>query len=237
MGKERFLKELRLSPSAVGANDAKTEETKGDSESGYRKPSPPAEENSDAIEVESETPKLTTEVLEDTYQRNGEATNTEESNEYPTQQILTEEGVTEEHGRHIEIEKEQAASAHIGETEVEAAAEESARVEPEIVKGTHGVDLGESAGDEATPESTPVLGSKAADKIEPRAHLSTPTVLPLGLLGTKKAWIWILVLVCVAVLVYFLWRLHSRKDEVASPLKKEVKTSTGGPVRDFLDDY
>ena len=98
-------------------------------------------------------------------------------------------------------------------------------------------DIRVDAGDEEVAESTPILEGEVADKVEPRTALATATILPLGLLGTKKAWIWILVLVCMAIAVYFLWRSHSRKDEIASPLKEEVQTSSGDPVRDYLAKY
>ena len=86
MGKDRFLKELSLSAEVAEAGDAKMEAIIGDSESVDRKPSPPAVENSDAIERESEVPD-----------------NAKESTEYPTEQLLAEERVTEQHGQHTEI--------------------------------------------------------------------------------------------------------------------------------------
>lgn len=135
------------------------------------------------------------------------------------------------------VEMTRTTPAHIGETEVEAETEESARVEPEIVEGTHRVDLGGSVENEAAPESTPVLQGKAADEVEPRAALATATILPFSLLSGKKAWVWIVVLVCVGIAGYFLWRSHSREDAVTSTPKEGVKTSGGNPVKDYLDAH
>jgi len=122
--------------------------------------------------------------------------------------------------------------------------EESAKSEAEAVEGATGYEAGaegeltESAGDEATPDSALFLGSKAAEELEPeRATLAAATILPLSLLGNKKAWVWIVVLVCLAIAAYFLLEWYSRRGEVTSLPREAVKTSSGDPVRDFLDDY
>lgn len=208
MGKERFLKELGLRREVVEPGEAKSETIRGDSESEDKKPHPPTEENSDAPEAELEAPQPI-----------------EESAEHLTEQPPAKEPVTKPGERHVEIEKEQSTTDQIRETEAE------------IVEGVSMENVGDSADSEGTPESTPFLGSKAADEIESRATLATATILPLSLLGSKKAWVWIVVLICVAIAGYFLLRWYSRRGEVTSLPREAVKTSSGDPVRDFLDDY
>ena len=161
---------------------------------------------------------------------------TEESTEYPTEQPLTKEPVTKPGEQDIKIEKGQAAPTQIGEIE----AEELAKPEAEAMEGDtdREGDLRESGGDEATPDFDPFLGSEAADELEPeRATLAAATIRPFSLLGSKKGWVWIVVLVCLAIAAYFLLEWYSRRGEVTSLPREAVKTSSGDTVRDFLDDY
>ena len=98
--------------------------------------------------------------------------------------------------------------------------------------------LRESAADEAAPDSGQFLGSKAADELEPgRSTLAAAAILPLRLLGTKKAWMWLAVLVGIAIAGYFLWRWYSKRKKVTLPTNEQPKMHSGDPVRDFMDDY
>ncbi len=85
-------------------------------------------------------------------------------------------------------------------------------------------DIRVDSGDEAAAESTTILGGKAAGEVESRAALATATILPFSLLSGKKAWVWIVVLVCVAIAVYLLLRWYSRQGKVTSLRKKEPQT-------------
>ncbi|MCI2425828.1 hypothetical protein LM597_00125 [Candidatus Acetothermia bacterium] len=63
---------------------------------------------------------------------------------------------------------------------------------------------------------------------------TTAIILPLSLLSIKKAWVWIVVLICVAIIVYLLLSWYTRKSQVASLSKDTTKTSSGYPFRGFL---
>lgn len=208
MGKERFLKELGLPWEVAELGNAKLDRLRGDGQSEDKKSNPPAEGSSDALEAELEGPQL-------------------------------KEPVTEPGEQHMKIEKGQATPAQIGEIKAEAEAEELARAEAKAVEGTTGYEAGaegelmEGAGDEAAPESTLFLGSKAADNLEAeRATLAAATILPLSLLGTKKGWVWIVVLVCVGIAVYLLLKWYSGKGDVTSPPKLEPQT-----VEKFMKNF
>ena len=111
--------------------------------------------------------------------------------------------------------------------------------EPEAMEGDtdREWDLRESAADEAAPDAVQIPGRKVADEIEPeRATLAAATVLPLSLLGGKRAWVWIVVLVCVAIAGYLLIRWYSGRGRSTSLMKEASQTSSGDPVRDFLDN-
>ena len=141
---------------------------------------------------------------------------TEESAEHPTEQPSNKKPATKLGKQHVEAEEEQAAPAQIGEIEAEA----------------------EGAADEAAPDSGPLLGSKGADEFEPaRATLAAAAILPFRLLDTKKAWVWAVVLVGIAIAVYLFLRWYLRKGESTSLPKEESKHSGGDSVRDFLDNY
>ena len=134
--------------------------------------------------------------------------------------------------QHAEVEMGQATPARIAEIEAEAVEGATGN------KGGVERNLRESAADDATPDSALFLGRKAADELEPeRVTLAAATILPLSLLGSKKAWVWIVVMVCVAVASYFLLRWYFRRDEVTSLPKEEVKTSGGDSIRSFLNEY
>lgn len=119
-------------------------------------------------------------------------------------------------------------------------AEELVKSEAEAVEGDTGREgnLRESAADEAAPDSGQFLGSKAADELEAgRATLAAATILPLGLLGTKKAWLWAVVLVGLAIAGYFFLKWYFRRDENTSLPKEASETSSGDSIRDFMDNY
>lgn len=114
-----------------------------------------------------------------------------------------------------------------------------AEIEAEAVEGATGNkgsverNLRESAADDATPDSALFLGRKAADELEPeRATLAAATILPLSLLGSKKAWVWIVVVVCVAVASYFLLKWYTGKSESISPPKQEPQS-----VEEFMKKH
>lgn len=89
-------------------------------------------------------------------------------------------------------------------------------------------DLRESAADETAPEPNPFRRRKTAEEFQPeRATLAVATILPLSLVGTKKVWVWIAVLACVAIAVYLLLKWYSGKSKIASPLKEESQTVEG----------
>lgn len=187
----------------------------GDSENEDKKPSPPDEEKGDTPEAELEAPQLT-----------------EESAEHPSDK----ESATEPGEQQIETKEEQATPVKIGEIE----AEELAKPEAEAVEGNtdREGDLRESVTDEAAPDSGQFLESKAADELEAgRATLAAATILPLGLLGTKKAWLWAVVLVGLAIAGYFFLKWYFRRDESTSLPKEASETSSGDSIRDFMDNY
>ncbi len=207
MGKERFLKELGLSLEVAEPGKAKSKVTRDDSESEDKQPSPSAEEKGNVLEVELEAPQLT-----------------EESAEHSAEQPPAKEPATELGGRNIETEDRQATPAQIGEIEAEA-------VEGTGQEGGAEGNLRESTVDEAVPDSALFLGKKVADEIEPgRSTLAAATILPL--LGTKKAWVWIVVLVCVAIAGYFFLRWYFRRGESTSLPKQEPQT-----VEKFMKDF
>ena len=174
----------------------------GDGESEDKKLSPPDEEKGDTPEAELEAPQLT-----------------EESAEHPTEQPSDKKPATKLGKQHVEAEEGQAAPAQIVEVNAEAEAEEL----PKAM---------EDAADEAAPDSGSFLGIKAADEIEPgRATLAAATILPLSLLG-NETWVRIVVLVCIAIAVYFFLRWYFRRGENTSPLEQEPQTVEGF-MRDF----
>ena len=153
---------------------------------------------------------------------------TEERGSAPVKELVAKPGE-----QHIEAEKEQAAPAQIAETKAGAAIEELARANPEIVEVAPEVDFGESAVDEATPEYTSLLEGKEACGLEPnRATLAAASILPLSLLGSKKTWVWIAVLVCLAIVGYLLIRWYSGRGDSTSPPKQEPQT-----VEEFIRDF
>jgi hypothetical protein len=155
---------------------------------------------------------------------------TEESAEHHAEQPPAKEPAIKP-GEQPEVEERQATPAQIGKIEAET-------VEGAGQKGGAEGNLKEHTADEAAPDSVQFLRSKAADELEPkRATLAAATVLPLSLLGTKKAWMWLAVLVGIAMAVYFFLRWYSRRDESTSLPKEASQTSSGDPVRDFLDNY
>jgi hypothetical protein len=98
-------------------------------------------------------------------------------------------------------------------------------------------DLRESAADEAAPDSFQIPGRKVADEIEPgRATLAAATVLPLSLLSSKRAWVWIVALVCVAIAGYLLIRWYSGRGKSTSLPKEASQTSSDNPIRYFLNN-
>ena len=114
-------------------------------------------------------------------------------------------------------------------------AEELAKPEAEAVEGAtdREGDFREIGGDEAAPDSALFLGSRAAEELEPeRATLAAATILPLSLLGSKKAWVWIVVLVCLAIVGYLLIRWYSGRGESTSPPKQEPQT-----VEEFMGNF
>ena len=144
----------------------------------------------------------------------------------------------------LEIEEEQVAPAQVGEIKPEAKVEELAKPEPEAMEGATGYeggavgDLRENIADEVAADSGSFLGSKAADELEAgRATLAAATILPLSLLRTGKTWVWIAVLVGIAIIGYFLLRPYFRRGESTSPPKEPVKHSGGDSVEDFLNNY
>ena len=157
---------------------------------------------------------------------------TEESAEHTAEQPPAKEPATKP-GEQPEVEEEQTAPAQIEKIEAEELAE------PEAMEGDtdREWDLRESAADEAAPDAVQIPGRKVADEIEPeRATLAAATVLPLSLLGGKRAWVWIVVLVCVAIAGYLLIRWYSGRGRSTSLMKEASQTSSGDPVRDFLDN-
>jgi len=98
--------------------------------------------------------------------------------------------------------------------------------------GTEG-NLRESAADEAIPDPIVLLGRKATDKPElTRTPLAAAATLPLSLLGSKKAWVWMLVLICVAIACYLLIKWHSGKSTSTSSLKQEPQS-----VEEFMKKH
>ena len=154
----------------------------------------------------------------------------EESAEHHAEQPTAKEPATKL-GEQPEVEGRQATPAQIGKIEAET-------VEGTGQEGGAEGNLKEIAADEAALDSVEFLRSKAADDLEPRrATLAAATVFPLSLLGTKKAWMWIAVLVGIAMAGYFFLRWYSRRGESTSLPKEASQTSSGDPVRDFLDNY
>lgn len=151
---------------------------------------------------------------------------TEESAEHPAEQPPAKEPATKP-GEQPEIEERQATPAQIGEIETEA-------VEAAIgQKDDAEENLGEGVGDEVTPDSVLFLGRKAAEELEPRrATLAAATILPLSLLGSKRAWVWIVVLVCVAIAGYLLIRWYSGRGKSTSPPEQEPQT-----VDEFMNNF
>ena len=99
-------------------------------------------------------------------------------------------------------------------------------------------DIGVDARDEAAAEPAPFLGRRVAS--DPGSHRVPPAtahILALSLLGTKKVWVWVAVLICLVIAGYFLFRWYSGRDELRSPSKETVRAHGGDPTRDFLDDY
>lgn len=208
MGKERFLKELGLPWEVAEIREAKSESVGGGSENGEKKPSPPDEEKGDTPEAELEAPQLT-----------------EESADHPAEQPSDKKPATKLGKQHVEAEEGQAAPAQIVGVNAEAEAEE-------LAKAT------EDAGDDAAPESTPVLGDKATGELESeRATLAAATIFLLDLLRTQKAWVWAVVLIFIAIAIYFLLKWYSGRGESTSLPKEASQTSSGDPVRDFLVAY
>lgn len=155
---------------------------------------------------------------------------TEESAEHHAEQPTAKEPATKP-SEQPEVEERQATPAHIGKIEAET-------VEGAGQEGGAEGNLRERAADEAAPDSIQFLGSNAADELEPsRAPLAAAIVFPLSLLGTKKAWMWLAVLVGIAIAGYFFLRWYSRRGGSISLPKEASKTSGGDPVRDFLDKY
>lgn len=125
-----------------------------------------------------------------------------------------------------EVEERKATPAQIGEIEAEA-------VEGAGQEGGAEENLRESTADEAMPDSDPFLGREAADELESgRATMAAATILPLSLLGTKRAWVWIVVLLCVAIAGYFLIRWYSGRGESTSPPKQEPQS-----VEEFINKH
>ena len=142
---------------------------------------------------------------------------TEESAEHPAEQPPAKEPATKL-GEQPEVEERQATPAQIGEIEAEA-------VEGAGQEGGAEGNLRESTVDEAASDSVQIPGRKVADEIEPgRATLATATVLPLSLLGSKRAWVWIVVLVCVAIAGYLLIRWYSGRGKSTSLPEQEPQT-------------
>ena len=93
--------------------------------------------------------------------------------------------------------------------------------------------IGEIVADEAMPDSDLFLGREAADELEPgRATMTAATILPLSLLGTKRAWVWIVVLVCVAIAGYLLLKWYSGRGENTSPPEQDPQT-----VDEFMRNF
>ena len=127
--------------------------------------------------------------------------------------------------------------------------EEKASVRSKIIKEAKAIEKASSregvsegdikvdGGNGTAAESPLILGSETVSKVKPGATMASAVVLPFSLLSTKRAWVWILVLVCIVIVGYVLWRLYLKKDEVASFLKEEVKISSGDPVREYLGNY
>ena len=151
---------------------------------------------------------------------------TEESAEHPAEQPPAKEPATKP-GEQPEIEERQTIPAQIGE------------IEGEVAEGDNGQEggaegnLGESAADEAAPEPTLFSGRKAAEELEPgRAILAAATILPLSLLETKTAWVWIVVLLCAAIAGYLLLKWYSGRGESTSPPEQEPQT-----VDEFMNNF
>ena len=129
--------------------------------------------------------------------------------------------------QHAEVEMGQATAARIAEIEAEAV--DGATGNKGGVEGN----LRENAADDTTPDSALFLGSKTGEELEPeRGTLAAATILPLTLLGSKKAWVWIVVVVCVAVASYFLLKWYAGKSESVSPLKHEPQS-----VEEFMNKH
>lgn len=136
--------------------------------------------------------------------------------------------------------KEPATKPDKQSAEVETAKATPARIveiEAEVVDGATGNKSGvegnliDSAVDDTTPDSAPFLGNRTGDELEPeRGTLAAATILPLTLLGSNKAWVWIVVVVCVAVASYFLLKWYTGKSESASPPKQEPQS-----VEEFMN--
>ena len=127
----------------------------------------------------------------------------------------------------VEVETGQATPARI--VGIEADAVDSATGNKGGVEGN----LRENAADDATPDSALFLGIKTGDELEPkRSTLAAATILPLTLLGSKKAWVWIIVVVCVAVASYFLLKWYTGKSESVSPPKHEPQS-----VEEFMNKH
>ncbi len=87
--------------------------------------------------------------------------------------------------------------------------------------------------DEAISDSGLFLGREAADVLEPgRVTMAAASILLPSLLGTKRAWVWIVVLVCVAIAGCLLFRWYSERGESISPSKQEPQT-----VEEFMGDF
>lgn len=86
--------------------------------------------------------------------------------------------------------------------------------------------LKESAVDDAAPDSVLLPTRKAASELEPKkVNLAAATVRPLSLLGTKKSWVWtVVVLVCIALVGYLLYKWYKEKRESTSPPKQEPQS-------------
>lgn len=160
-----------------------------------------------------------------------ETLNKKESREYTDKEPTAEEELYEGERQHLTSDDKQSEASGIGQVKVGESAVSSSVTQDDVARGNSENNLADQRASEEN------LGVVTREVDTTRTALATATIFPLSLLGNKRAWVWILVLVCVIIAAYFLWRRYSKWKEVTLPTSDKTKASSGDPVRDFMDNY